>query len=217
MDVGANIGYMSLAMLKVVGKSGRLHAFEPHPNLHDRLKQNINLNYRQQDIPGLHIHQTALSNKSGAGNLYLPKSFAYNEGTASLTETESSVKIPIELECLDNILGVETFVDLMKLDVEGHELDVLLGAKNLLKNKQIRHILYESHHTYPDDVSQLLIKSGYTLFKIWRNWFKPKLISPAIKVNTPIWYTPNYLATHAPERVIESFSKFGWKSLSYRI
>ena len=66
-------------------------------------------------------------------------------------------------------------IDFLKIDTEGSELGVLLGAHNLLTNKQIEIIQFEYGGTYPDagitlkEVYNLLEKNGYRVFRIIPN------------------------------------------------
>lgn len=66
-------------------------------------------------------------------------------------------------------------IDLLKLDVEGHELDVLKGAKHMLAQGQIKRIHFEYGGTYIDarillkNFFDLLLPLGYRCYKIYPN------------------------------------------------
>jgi FkbM family methyltransferase len=130
IDAGANIGLMSLYAATKVGKQGKVFAFEPFPQIFDRLLANIQLNSLSQ----IQAFSIALGYKAGEGELF--PNTQHNPGASSLIQTihgGDGVKVPIRL--LDEIVGDDQPVDVLKIDVEGFELEVLRGAQSLLKRK----------------------------------------------------------------------------------
>jgi hypothetical protein len=73
IDVGANIGYMSSVMMQRVGPAGKVLSFEPHPELYQRLADNVKL--WKEFFPKTHIQveELALSDYSGGGFLIFPE------------------------------------------------------------------------------------------------------------------------------------------------
>ncbi|WP_395939890.1 FkbM family methyltransferase [Anabaena sp. FACHB-709] len=127
------------------------------------------------------------------------------------------IKIPVYLERLEKVLGDKyKLINILKIDVEGHELQVLQGAGNFISHQTIRDILFEEHHGYPSQLTEFLEKNGYRIFRIWKGFWKPILLSPT-KTLIHEWEPPNYLATLDPKRAIKLFDEWGWKSLSGRI
>ena len=131
IDVGANIGLMSLFASMVVGNSGAVYSFEPEPETFMILKKNIGIN----KIGNIH----ALNIASGDSK---SKSFIYTNpyagrGSASLirpTNQSNSKEYEIYIETLDDFIlkyNVQS-VRMLKIDVEGWEIHVLKGAKTLL-------------------------------------------------------------------------------------
>jgi len=129
IDVGANVGIHSLVMAQVVGASGRVYAFEPHPKIYRRLKENSVLNNFWWCI----AEQMALSDKKGIGFLSNYNEQDSNRGTAQVLENDALVssKFSIVLDTLDNFSKTRDVqnICLIKIDVEGHEAAVLRGAR----------------------------------------------------------------------------------------
>ena len=138
VDVGANFGYFTLLAASRVLPEGRVFALEPSPYAHARLARTLEAN----GLTHIELLQAGLSSAPGRLNLYLPPS-----GFHSPTMSENSGGQPVEVpvltldDCLDE-WGVDR-VDLIKIDVEGHELRVVDGAANALSSGRIRAVLIE--------------------------------------------------------------------------
>lgn len=136
VDVGAHIGYYSLLAAHVVGHSGRVLAFEPSPDNFTLLKENIRLNGLSETI---HAENAALASQRGEIDLYLS---TYNSGDHRIYPTTSdddaifnagarrpSVRVPAIT--LDEYLNQQDIsqIDVVKIDVQGAEMEVLLGMR----------------------------------------------------------------------------------------
>ncbi|OUL30810.1 FkbM family methyltransferase [Nostoc sp. 106C] len=218
IDIGANIGYMTSIMSKRVGNTGKVWCFEPNPEVYKELSENINNWQQKQGWDNIYAKQIALSNTRGTGVLNIPlinRGEAFIElGNSINPEANKSQACTVILERLDKFLENEQkHIGLLKIDVEGHELQVLQGAGELISKNNIRDILFEDHHGYPSNVTQLLEMHGYTIFRIWKGFWKPVLESPS-KNLVHRWEPPNYLATHNPKRAAQCLKDWGWKCLS---
>ncbi len=130
-DVGAQIGYLTLAMATAANKGATVHAFEPESHNLERLRANLALN------PGVNVTvvDKAASNVNGTLRLYLSND--HNAGTHStvaggMNVSSAFVEIPsvtIDDYVRDN--GI-TSLRLIKIDVEGGELEVIKGAEHTL-------------------------------------------------------------------------------------
>lgn len=218
VDVGANIGYMTSIMAKRVGETGKVWAFEPNPEVYQELSENIS-NW-QQTIKWNNIdaQPLALSNSSGVGIL-VQNNQNRGEGhiISDLNDPNSKSKniiqnYTVSLAKLDEIIPSSQQIGVMKIDVEGHELEVLQGSINLINAHNIRDIIFEEHRGYPSSVSQFLEKHGYKIFRIWKGFWKPLLEPPTKNLFHP-FEAPNYLATREPERCIKRLKSLGWASL----
>ncbi|HZX75122.1 MAG TPA: FkbM family methyltransferase [Cyclobacteriaceae bacterium] len=211
IDAGANIGYFTLLMSRLVGDNGCVYAFEPHPMIFRKLKQHLNDNEIKNSI----IEQRGLSSDVMQAYLQMPDNFKANEGVASVSFETSNTATKIELTTLNYYfekMGIG-MVGVMKIDVEGHELNLLKGASTLLQNGKIRDIIYEDHSSQPSNVASYLQSFGYTLMRIEKKLMKPILYPFDKLLNTYSWDTPNYIATHDVKRVEQKFRGLGWYCL----
>ncbi len=130
VDIGANIGLMSLFAARQVGPAGQVHAFEPLPATRTLLEKNVAAN----GLAHVRVHSTAL----GANRETRPL-FAHaerNRGCASfLPGEEETMAHTAEIRPLEDVLpATDTPPRMIKIDVEGWELDVLRGAARVLSN-----------------------------------------------------------------------------------
>jgi FkbM family methyltransferase len=169
LDIGANIGLLSLWMSKLVGPRGIVHAFEPNPVLCGILQSTLARN-RSKNIK---LHPIALGGSEGRMELHVPTG---NFGAASLVRkaacSEQIHTVPVVR--LDEIMfrESETRIALIKLDVEGFELEVLKGARRVLQEVRPSAILFESNEPSNRDemppVMRLLHECGYEFLAIPR-------------------------------------------------
>lgn len=121
VDIGANLGYFTLIAAKYAGK---VIAFEPSPKTFSYLQRNINLN----PVLANHLvaYQLGLSNRSGDAVIHFSDDAP---GFSSLqpVHVTKTREVPIRLETLDNMM-IDESPFLLKVDVEGAELDVFLGG-----------------------------------------------------------------------------------------
>jgi FkbM family methyltransferase len=225
VDVGANQGYMTSVMAERVGPRGEVHSFEPHPEVYDELRENIEDWRAERQWRQIRSYKLALSNRSGTGTLCWSSDFQINRGMASLAdarasgsperEVAESGSCAVSLAKLDDIMHLERVIGIVKIDVEGHELEVLEGAARLLEN-QVRDVLFEEYSRYPCATTQFLETKGFTLFALKRGFWKPKLVSPrsASGRRGGSWEPPNYLATKDADRALQRIGQIGWRSLS---
>lgn len=223
IDVGANIGYMTSLMAAKVGRQGKVYAFEPHPKIFEELSCNEKLWRDSRGLGRVDLQNVAISNRSGFGVLEEPDHFETNRGVAFLINDISSNGHPdnsngsriwsVELNELDELIKDKKYIRVIKLDVEGHELEVLEGATELIST-YVRDIIFEDHGIYPTPVTQLLEDYGYTILKIGKGVLRPHLQPPIFKSNLPLYEPPSYLATKDVARASGRIRKIGWKSLN---
>jgi FkbM family methyltransferase len=125
LDIGANIGtYTAEAISKI--PSAQIHLFEPSKNNFEKLQSRFAGN------PNIHLNNLAISDISGVTNLYTDE---YGSGLASLTKRKlehfditydkREIITTIRLEEYWNNTLHRSIIDLLKIDIEGHELDAL--------------------------------------------------------------------------------------------
>lgn len=133
VDVGAHLGYFTMLSAKLVGKNGKVFAFEPEPHIYSLLKKNIELN-RYKNISAI---QQAVTNKESSTSLYLSNE---SSGSNSIYPGEHYDEITqIPTIRLDKFFYKNlTKIDLIKMDIEGAEPFALEGMhKIILKNKKL--------------------------------------------------------------------------------
>lgn len=131
-DIGANIGVYSVYLSSVPSISA-IHSFEPSPESFAVLNENIGL----QQNPGLyHTHQLALSSSAGHARFAMFGAMAGNNAImASMQQSKTpSEVVEVEAARLDSLFDSSNETFAAKIDVEGHELDVLSGAEAYLKS-----------------------------------------------------------------------------------
>jgi FkbM family methyltransferase len=121
VDVGANVGYLALLMARRVGPTGMVHAFEPHPTFARVLRRNAVLNgFDWLRVWPISLGATEQDSFLADGDVPTNAHLA-DEGT------------PVHIAPLD-ALGISA--DLVKIDVEGSELDVLAGMEELIERRR---------------------------------------------------------------------------------
>ena len=220
VDVGANIGVMASAMGVAVGVSGRVLCFEPHPGLSVELSENIAQWMEALGWQQVERSELALSEHPGEACLLASAGFDANRGTATLSSLSRdggarTSQFHVVATTLDLALGSAT-IDVLKVDVEGHELAVFRGASSLLSSGRVRDIIFEEYHSYPSPVTSALESYGYQVFLIRKGLLGPVLQSPIDARLQLEWETPNYLATREADRAIERLGPIGWHSLRRR-
>ena len=216
VDVGANLGYMTSVMASRAGAGGRVFAFEPHPDVHKDLMRNVEGWRRLPGLAEIVPFQTAVGDSSGVATLsVVSEDFSGNRGLARITsEGESfgdSVEVPVER--LDKLLASVPRIGVMKLDVEGHELNVCRGAGELLGNG-IRDVVFEEHDAYPTPLTEFLEGRGYTIFALRKGVWGPGISAPAAPSSgAREWETQNFLATRDPARAQARLTGGRWRSL----
>jgi len=140
-DIGANAGIYSLASL-AVRPDAVIHAFEPTPEIAERLRQTAMHNNLSQ----LLVHEAAVSSEDGRATLIRARGeFGTNEGMNYIVAGFSERAESVTITTLDRFCRDESIerIDLMKLDIQGHEHLALTGAQNLLKAGLIGMIFME--------------------------------------------------------------------------
>ena len=164
VDVGANVGYNTVYAARRVGPTGRVVAIEPAADNLRVLRENVAGN----GLANVAVHAVAAGRAHEVRDLYLRgevsavNSLFAESVYAKVTGTEQVVVAP-----LDDL--VEADADLVKIDVEGAELDVLAGMARLLRNRAILLIvewhprLQEAAGFPPDALPRALLDQGFEL------------------------------------------------------
>ena len=140
-DLGANIGFFSLVGARLVGATGRVFSFEADPELVTRLRTNVARN----DFTWVSVEEKAVWSETGT------VAFARADPTQSpdlglgfVTNASNPKTIQREAISLDEYARKFSAPDFIKCDVEGAEVEVMRGARQLLQTKRPA-ILCEIH------------------------------------------------------------------------
>lgn len=167
-DIGANVGFHTLTANRTI-VTGKIYAFEPMPAMRNIFEKHISLNKKFIVNNNIILLPFAISNeaklvefsndiKQGDGNTYIKESYVF---------TGTTNKIHIDCQSVDGLI-MQGYAkpDIIKIDVEGAEFDVLLGAKNTLQ-QYTPNILLATHDCHLPGVQekcvQFLTELGYQL------------------------------------------------------
>lgn len=140
VDIGANIGWFAVLASAGVGASGQVFAFEPSRRIHQHLADNVGIN----NCGNVVLERLALSDVSGSA--ILANANPRNDGMGSIVHGGRAGE-EVRTQTLDAYFEGRDAgtIDLVKLDVEGAEMFVLRGMRELLAAGRVRRILFEYH------------------------------------------------------------------------
>lgn len=208
VDIGANYGIYSYYMLK---HSARCVAFEPYPRLARILRRGLGAR--------LEVHEVALSDRSGIAELRASLVESGLNTIESSNRIETKVRDPNSLETLQvSVRRLDDFdlgrVGFMKIDVEGHEQEVLSGAEDtLLADRPALLIELEERHRpgTRDKVVSLLQDLGYHGF-----FFRSGRLLPVASFDPSRFQNPDKAEDHIrnfiflpPERLADVQEELG--------
>ena len=176
-DVGANVGELTLLFSRSVGASGSVHAFEPTGRGFERLEALC----RAASLRNVRLNRLALAEGEGSVSLHVYDGDYLSWTTRAVRPledygidvkpmgVEEAPATTLDLYCERN--GVAE-IDLLKIDVEGAEFQVLVGARRLLNERRVRRVTFEFGQTTfdmgnsPERIEAYLRDAGYELRNI---------------------------------------------------
>ena len=172
LDIGANVGIYALPWA-AISTGVTVHCFEPNPAVRARLARNVALNRLGSRV---RLHPEALSDRAGTATLYGSDDMSsLNQGVYS---GRQAAPVEVPLARLDDVLVEEgPPISLMKIDVQGHELEVLRGAETLISRHRPALILEHEDDLYRSvaeaeqrktGLARLLSRLGYETLYISR-------------------------------------------------
>jgi FkbM family methyltransferase len=169
VDAGASVGLFTARMARLVGPSGCVHAFEPNPQRHARLRA---LAGARRPIV---VHPVALSDAPGEAELWIPHvngrvqtERAFLDGRPGRRASAAPVTVTLAT-CDDEVREDRERVAFIKCDVEGHEGAVLAGAAGILEcaRPAVLVEVEERHHGRPlDAILADVVPDGYTAWAL---------------------------------------------------
>ncbi len=156
-DVGANVGFITVLAARLVGSAGRVVAFEPLAVNAEQIAHNVRLN----DFAHVSVRREALGNQEGEVEFRVSAESTWGKlaSTGPVSQETAIIRVPIR-KC-DTLVarGEMPRPDLLKIDVEGAEIDVLSGAVETLRN--LRPLLFIELHGTNAAIACLLSDLGY--------------------------------------------------------
>jgi len=195
-DVGANVGMYTILVNEIFSKNSDIFSFEPSKKTFDTLcintKHIVKTNLFNFGFGSINGFLTLYNNKeeSGLASVYERRLDHFN--------IKMNLKEKIEIKTIDSFCTEKNInqINLLKLDVEGHELDVLAGAVNMLNSGKVDFVQFEfggcniDSRTYFQDFYYLLNKDFYIYRIVLDGLYKIENYKEMYEAFT----TTNYLA-----------------------
>jgi FkbM family methyltransferase len=179
LDIGANIGMVTVHMANLVGSDGVVHAFEPNPRLVRMLRQTLH----HHSLSHVTLHEFGLGPVESMLELRVPESDTGQGSFVWIKNTEDCLSLQVPVRTLDDVAREQGIrhVSLLKIDVEGFEASVLRGAMQFLENVRPKAILFEVMEGISGPVSnapvfRILLDFGYTFLSIPRSMVAMRLL-----------------------------------------
>lgn len=185
LDIGANIGSVFLNCEDILHDFGKIHAFEPNPELVKYLKNSI----LENKIDNVVIHEYGLSDKDETVHLNIDVN---NISSASISrkvgDRQVQIQIKDSLPILETIINNNNIQYLIKIDVEGHESIIFKRLKSLLVNRKPKAVIFEFNELIVDnnkipEIFNIFTSIGMEIFSIKRG----SLLTPELEtVSIPL-------------------------------
>jgi len=190
IDIGSNIGYYVLIEASIVKPNGRIYALEPDPHNVKILRRNIEVNQYDNIV---YIENAAVSNKTGVAQLHL----ANRSNLHTLTrvpEMDKYVKFKGSIEVptfsLDDFLKFKNIdprsIDVIRMDIEGHEVYALEGMRKTLKRAGPLILFIEIHPKLIKQDSNYTYESFLEALKNWGFKLKECFLSVTSRIDKRI-------------------------------
>ena len=213
VDVGAAVGRYALPLRKAVGQGGRVLALEPNPPMYKQLKCST---------WGAHVdaRNLAASSTSGPADLLIPvdKKGRMKPFGASLELRRQAcrealgvvdhIRIMVQRARLDDLLRDASHVSVIKIDVEGHEADVICGAAEVLERHRPGLVIeieqrHQSGNRHVRDVVALLTGRHYQCYGI-----HGERLIPWAKFDLERWQTAFLAADESRRTLVDYVNNF---------
>jgi len=137
LDVGANIGIVSIWLSK---RAKVVYSFEPDSSNAEFMKQNLKLN----DVTNVILSELAVGKQTGEAVFYTREAFGHHglqcKHISKVSKIENVAVVTLDDFCDQN--GIQE-ISILKIDIEGGELDALIGLNKYLAGKKVKMIIFE--------------------------------------------------------------------------
>ena len=179
IDLGANFGLYTRFLAEAVGPDGTVHAVEPVPTTYDVLLSNV----RRLGLSQVRTHPVAVTDATQAVTMAVPRYTSggsnFYEARVVRTSAAEGRQVHVAGVRLDDLFADLSRIDVIKCDVEGHELAVLRGAEAILRTHRPAWLMEVSGD--PDDrssnaagVVRLMRAAGYEVFRFDGRRLRPR-------------------------------------------
>jgi FkbM family methyltransferase len=191
VDIGANIGAFALVSSKIVGDHGRVYCYEPSNDSYTKISLNIELN--KEFAHNIILKKKAIGEKNKKGFLiddevqgnYLLIDSINNKNRKLNAKLKKKSQV-VQISTLDNEFNKSWQpIKLIKIDAEGYEYKVLLGAKNIIKDFSPIIIIERNSDVYK--IKKFLSIYNYVFYNLYDD-------GKLKKVRNNIFITKNFLA-----------------------
>ena len=196
IDVGSAADLYTTVLSRLAGPAGQVHGIEPLPFAHLLWARLLNAG-RARNV---RHHRLALGAEAGTGPMSVPvgryglvtgRSYLMRQagGPDSNAEFASQVPVIVTVDKLDDFCAREAIgrVDFIKVDVEGAELQVLEGGRDVIETHRPSMLVeIEARHTAryghsPEDVAGWLLQRGYTMHTWRHGWREARRVEPSTR------------------------------------
>jgi FkbM family methyltransferase len=163
LDVGANIGVHTLALARAVGPNGRVVSLEPQRHCHQVLCANVVTN----GLTNVDCMRAAAGHLSGVCNIPdMPPQTRMNFGATTIATSNATAQtVEVPLVALDDLKLSDRPCSFIKVDAEGHEIEVLKGADRLIRTHWPT--LYVEAHSRENLHDMIALVSQYQNYTIY--------------------------------------------------
>ncbi|MDX1627567.1 MAG: FkbM family methyltransferase [Fulvivirga sp.] len=171
IDVGASIGLVSLFASNQVGAEGKVIAFEPNPWVYNRLSDIVRLNNKKN----IKTYELAISDTSGWLSLNLNNADSILMTRSSMLFADQNAQhTEVLVSSLDTFIPSQTNIDILKVDVEGVELEVLRGSRRLIEKQQplvcveIHGLFFDDHEKHVNEIFSFFDNMNYSCYNLYK-------------------------------------------------
>lgn len=211
LDIGANIGSFTIPLSKLVGTEGEVHSYEAQRVVSQLLNANVAMN----ELNNVHVYNAAVGDNTN--DINVPKIIYESEanyGAVSLVDTNWTTVGAVE-KVSQVVLDQKYFIEganclsLMKIDVEGMELNVLRGASKIVK--YCKPILHIENNCVKDskDLISWISAQGYTCHWDIHPYFNQNnVVGNKQSVFQEMAYATNMICYHQEMTDVTSIEEF---------
>ena len=176
LDVGANIGYFSTLASQLVGEAGHIFAVEASPEVIPMLHENT------ATLGNVSILNFAVGNRRGTTDFFMTEDYV-NSGVSMTPFAQNTRKINVPIETLDHwyfeLEPQSRRVDFIKCDVQGDEVAVLSGAKEMIESSKDLKMVIEWAPAWmraagydPESFPEFIASLGFKKIVILDDWLQ---------------------------------------------